>query len=80
VVDADTYLKRGESMMPFLRANLRRSEEQNRTLNQRLEEQGRCSKPTKLLFRSFARSITRDREAAEQSVDELIQGIKELEH
>jgi len=43
-VDADTYLKRGESMMPFLRANLRRSEEQNRTLNQRLEEQGRMLK------------------------------------
>jgi len=77
-VDADTYLKRGESMMPFLRANLRRSEEQNRTLNQRLEEQGRMLKANEAALQELREvNNERTREAAEQSVDDLVQGIKD---
>jgi hypothetical protein len=77
-VDADTYLKRGESMMPFLRANLRRSEEQTRTLNQKLEEQGRLLRANEAALQELREvNNERTRETAEQSVDDLVQGIKD---
>jgi len=77
-IDAEAYLKRGESMMPFLRANNRKLDEQNRALQARLEEQGRLLKANEAALNELREvNNERTREAAEQSVDDLIQGIKE---
>ena len=77
-VDAETYIKRGEEFIPFLRANNRKLEQEVRQLKAKTDEQDRLIRATNAALAQLETVNTEQtRRAALEAKESIIEGIAE---